>query len=149
MPDVYENKYLNSNRSKPWAFEEPGPDIVSISLGTNDLSDGDGIHARAPFNRESFIQNYILFIETIYRHYPDTKIVLLSSPILSGSKRTMLEDCLTEISRHFKDGALPKEIPVFFYDSIFASGCDGHPGKEDHEQMAELLYPFFNGLLSD
>jgi len=48
MPDVYENLYLNKDNSKPYNFDFQ-PDIVSICLGTNDLSDGDGKKTRLPF----------------------------------------------------------------------------------------------------
>lgn len=148
LPEVYENTYLNTDKTNTWTFSTPGPDLVSISLGTNDLSDGDGIHYRPPFNKEVFIRKYIGFIETIYNHYPETRIALLSSPVLSGNQRSILEECLWEIRDHFRQAATPKEIHVFLFNTTFTSGCDGHPGKADHEQMADLLVPFFSGLLN-
>ena len=65
IPDVYENLYLNKDTSKPYNFPFQ-PDLVSICLGTNDLSDGDGTKPRLPFNEEKYISNYIDFIKTVY-----------------------------------------------------------------------------------
>lgn len=65
--------YLNTDSTKVWKFSSTAPDVVSICLGTNDLSDGDGIKVRQPFDEEQFLQRYISFIQTIYKCYPHTK----------------------------------------------------------------------------
>jgi hypothetical protein len=49
IPDVYENLYLDTDTSKPYDFVFK-PDIDSICLGTNELSNGDGLKQRLPFN---------------------------------------------------------------------------------------------------
>ena len=75
---------------------------MSICLGTNDLSDGDGIKTRLPFKRENFLTNYIAFVNTVPSHYPEAKIVLLNSPMIVGDKNDILVSCLTEVQSHFK-----------------------------------------------
>jgi hypothetical protein len=149
MPDVYQNRYLDTDTTKLWEFSSPAPDVVSICLGTNDFSDGDGTKVRQPFDEERFINGYISFILTIYGYYPNTKIALLSSPILSGDKRKALETCLLKIQQHFSQLPDPRDISTYFFNRTFSSGCSGHPDKNDQILMADLLLPFVSGLLED
>jgi len=147
MPDVYPNTYLNTDTTKKWAFPSPAPDVVSICLGTNDFSEGDGIHERKPLDEGQFIRQYISFIQTIYRHYPKTRIALLSSPVFAGEKKELLESCLLKIQQQFVQLPDPKLISLYFFNRTFSSGCTGHPDKNEQKQMADLLMPFFSGLL--
>ena len=143
MPQVYENLYLNTDSSKKYAFKTQ-PDVVSICLGTNDMSDGDGVKNRLPFNEEKYTENYINFVETIYSHYPNTKVVLLNSPMVSGDKNTTLVSCLKNVKDHFKD----KEIKIFEFDELLVNGCNYHPSIQDHKVIATQLLPFFKQVLN-
>lgn len=42
MPEVYSDLYLNAEGKKLYDSKSFNPDLVSICLGTNDFSDGDG-----------------------------------------------------------------------------------------------------------
>jgi hypothetical protein len=148
MPMVYENRYLNTDGSKKWDFSSFTPNVVSICLGTNDLSDGDGIHVRHPFDATIFTSKYIKFLETIYSHYPETQIALLGSPMITGEKDSILIKCLTNVKNHF-EGTNHKPITIFQFDGITPHGCDSHPDIEDHMQMAEQLIPFYQQLLGE
>jgi hypothetical protein len=121
------------------------PDITSICLGTNDLSGGDGIKARLPFDSKKFTENYINFVQLIYRRYPDTKIVLMNSPMLTGENNEILMTCLRKVQSHFVD----KKIELFEFDQNYVDGCSYHPSVADHKAMASRLSPFFNRLLTD
>lgn len=149
MPDVYKNTYLNTDTTKLWGFSSPAPDVVSICLGTNDFSEGDGLHERKPFDDGQFIRHYISFIQTLYRLYPKTKIALLSSPVFAGGKKEKLENCLLKIWEYFRQLPDPKLISLYFFNRTYSSGCTGHPDKNDQRQMADLLVPFFSGLLKE
>ena len=144
MPQVYENLYLDSNNSKKYDFLIK-PDLVSICLGTNDMSDGNGIKPRLDFNKEKFITNYSEFIKTIYGHYPNTKIALLTSPMISGERGDVLLKCLQTIRDNFKDEHF---IEIFELDAIEPNSCSSHPNIEDHRIMAEQLLPFYKKLLN-
>lgn len=148
MPMVYENRYLNTDASKKWDFSSFTPDIVSIALGTNDFSNGDGIHERHPFDKGLFTSTYIKFVETLYSHYPETQIALLTSPMVTGEKDSLLVQCLTNVKNHFA-GTSHKPIAIFEFDEITPHGCDSHPDINDHMQMAEQLIPFYQQLLGD
>ena len=149
MPDVYKNKYLNPDSTKTLDISSVAPDVVSICLGTNDFSGGDGIKVRQPFDQEQFIQRYISFIGAIYGYYPKTRIALLSSPILNGEKRIVLEQCLVKVQQHFAQLPDSKIISLYYFDRTFSSGCTGHPDKNDQIRMADRLVPFFAGLLKN
>ena len=148
MPDVYENLYLNKDNSKPYDFSFQ-PDIVSICLGTNDLSDGDGIKPRLPFNEEKYISNYINFIKTVYSHTPKTQIVLLTSPMVSGERNITLVKCLKKVIASFDNDKEHKEIVLFEYEPMEPKGCGYHPDIEDHKIMASQLESFFKNLLDE
>ncbi len=147
MPDVYENRYLNTDSTKRWDFSQFTPDIVSIALGTNDFSDGDGVHERLPFDSERFTAEYIAFVEKIYSHYPSTQVALLTSPMLSGEKAGLLLDCLNNVKAHFDQNQSLKPIAIYQFEGVVPHGCDFHPDKKDQEQMAEAVAPFFQQLL--
>jgi lysophospholipase L1-like esterase len=148
IPEVYENLYLNKDNSKPYNFNFQ-PDLVSICLGTNDLSEGDGKKTRLPFNEEKFVSNYFEFIKTVYKHAPNTRIVLLSSPMLSGERNLILIKCLKKVILAFENDTTHKKIELFQFQPMTPKGCDTHPNIEDDKVMAEQLFPYFKQLLNE
>lgn len=143
MLEVYENLYLNKSDDRPYSFDVK-PDVVSICLGTNDLSSGDGIKDRLPFNRTVFVSNYVAFVKTVRSHYADAQILLLSSSIVHGDNHKVFVECLNEIKRALQPEI---EVDVFDLEPFTASGCTGHPSIEDHQRIAEALIPTFESLL--
>lgn len=148
MPQVYENLYLNLDSSKKRDFATHQPDIVSICLGTNDFSDGDGINERLPFDAQTFTNTYIEFVKTILKYYPKTQIALLNSPMISGEKNETFVECLNKVKNYFADSSY-KPFAIFEFESITPHGCDFHPDINDHMQMADQLYPFYSKLLQE
>lgn len=146
MPDVYENLYLNKDTSKKFDAKYQ-PDLVSIGLGTNDLSDGDGRKPRLPFNEKKYVSNYVNFIKKIYKRYPKTRIVLITSPMISGKKNTVLVKCLKEVISDFASDKTHKPIELFEFKPMTPQGCGNHPDISDHRQMAQQLEPVFKRLL--
>ncbi|MGB6152940.1 MAG: GDSL-type esterase/lipase family protein [Pricia sp.] len=152
VPEVYGNVYLDGHGQKPHDFSAFTPDIVSIGLGTNDLSEGDGLKERKPFDASKFVKRYIGFIESIYSRYPDTQIVLMNSPMVSGDKNSILVDCLDKVKTHFdtteitKSVSSQKPIVLFSFSRTYQNGCSTHPNIEDHAKMAEELLPVYKRL---
>jgi GDSL-like Lipase/Acylhydrolase. len=148
MPQVYEKADLNINHSELWNFNQYHPVIVSIALGTNDFSNGDGVHKRDPFDSSIFISNYVRFIQLVKSKYPDAKIALLNSPMVAGNRGILFNLCLVSIKRII-DGSYPGSYPVslFYFKPMVARGCAGHPSVEDHGIMANEVYSFFKDLL--
>ena len=148
IPDVYENLYLDTDKSKPYDFKFQ-PDLVSICLGTNDLSDGDGKKPRLPFNEEKYVSNYIEFIKTVYKHAPNTRIVLLNSPMVSGDRNVTLVNCLKKVIQAFEKDSAHKPIALFEFQPMIPKGCNTHPDIEDDKVMADQLIPYFKQLLNE
>lgn len=146
MPQVYENLYLNEDTLKPYSFELK-PDLVSICLGTNDMSEGDGQKERLPFNPEKYVANYINFIKKVYGHYPNTKILLLNSPMVDGKGNDILVDCLEKVQEFYKKEN--KNISIAKFDQLYVGGCGYHPSVEDNKEMANYLLPYYKEILEN
>jgi len=149
MPAVYENLYLTKDASKPkydFAFQ---PDIISIALGTNDFSNGDGTKERLPFSPEKYVFNYINFIKMIYAHNPNAQLVLTNSPMVNGEKAIVFEECLNKIKTEFDSDKTHKPILIFKFKPMTPSGCSGHPNIEEHKIMAAEYGPFLKNLLNE
>ena len=150
MPKVYEKTDFQEGGVRNWDFKTYDPRIVSIALGTNDFSDGDGIKPRLPFDSVTFVRNYIGFVHLVRLKYPKARIALLSSPMLNGNKRELLQHCLMAVKTQIDQTDLSK-IPVdlFFFKPMQARGCGGHPNLEDHAILADELKPFYQRLLNE
>ncbi|QDW23018.1 SGNH/GDSL hydrolase family protein [Flavobacterium sp. KBS0721] len=149
MPDVYQNLYLTKDNSKPqydFAFQ---PDIISIALGTNDFSGGDGKKERLPFNAEKYVSNYINFIKMLYKHNPKAQIVITNSPMINGQNAIVFEDCLNKVKAAFAEDKTHKPILIFKFKPMTPKGCSGHPDVADHKVLAQEYAPFLKKLLNE
>jgi len=148
MPQVYGKTDFQKESSRNWDFTKYAPGIVSIALGTNDLSNGDGKTPRTPFDSTKFVNAYIGFVNLVKSKYPNAQIVLLNSPMVSGQSNKLLQNCLntikSTIDNLYRSG---KPVAVFFCKPMKARGCSGHPSVEDHALLADELFPFFKSLL--
>ena len=148
MPQVYDKANFQVGSSRIWDFTKYSPQIVSIALGRNDLSQGDGKNQRPAFDSVKFVDAYIDFVQFVKSKYPKAQIVFLNSPMVAGDRNILLQNCLTAIkekidSLHSSD----KPVALFFFNSMKARGCTGHPSVEDHAILANELFPFFKNLL--
>ena len=148
MPDVYNNLYLIKENKTPFTNDFQ-PDFVSIALGTNDLSEGDGKKLRLPFNEEKYVANYTEFIKNIYQRYPKTRIILLTSPMVNGERNIILVNALQKVIKNFESDKNHKPIILFQYQPMAPKGCGYHPSMEDDKTMAGQLYATFKKLLDE
>lgn len=148
MPHVYEKADFQELSTRFWNFTTFQPQIISIALGTNDYSKGDGVKPRLPFDSSTFVNNYIKFVQLVKSKQPQAQIVLLSSPMVHA-EHVQFENCLTAVKKAI-DELYPKDKPValYFFAPMKARGCSGHPNVEDHQLMAQELVPFFKKLLA-
>ena len=148
MQDVYEKLSLTETDKRNYDFNSNIPEIVSIALGTNDFSKGDGIKARLPFDSMRFTNNYIQFIKLVKSKYPEAKIALLTSPAVGNENAAKHYRYLLHVKTEI-DAMYPASFPVsvFAATPIKTQGCTGHPGVEDHASIAKALVPFFRQLL--
>ena len=150
LPQQYNQTYLVLDSVQKWDFSRKQPDIVSIALGTNDLSLGDGKTMRLPFDSTLFVNTYFDFIKTIYSHSPNTQFLLLNSPMVAGERGVLLTNCLKAVQEKAAD-ELPemKNIKVFEFTAVSATGCSGHPNAAEHALMAQQLLPFMRKVVED
>lgn len=148
MPQVYENADFQVTSSSRWKFAAYSPKVVSISLGTNDFSQGNGKKERESFDSTRFIKAYVDFVQVVKSHYPAAQIALLSSPMIGGEAGVVFRNCLLSVKAKV-DALNPSEKPValFFFQPMQASGCTGHPSVEEHAIMAGQLVPFYQKLI--
>ncbi|MBC7850580.1 MAG: GDSL family lipase [Chitinophagaceae bacterium] len=142
MREAYESAYLDRDSSVRWNFNDYQPDLVSICLGTNDLSDGDGKNPRKPFDSTVFVNSYLDLLRIVYHRYPNAKLALLTSPMISGEKATLFFRCLNRIKLKAEAIHAGKKIAIFDFPAMTPHGCSYHPDARDHEIMANLLKPF-------
>ncbi|KGO88626.1 GDSL family lipase [Flavobacterium rivuli WB 3.3-2 = DSM 21788] len=148
MPDVYENLYLNKDTTKPYAFGF-NQDITCIALGTNDFSKGDGKKSRLPFNEDTYVSNYVNFIQTVYKHAPDTRIILLDSPMVTGENAATFAKCLNKVKDAVNAQKHHKPVTIFTFSAITPHGCGFHPEIEDDKLMALQLAPYLKKVLNE
>lgn len=143
MPDVYDNLGLTTDSTLKYE-QNKSPDIISIALGTNDFSDGDGEKDRSEFSEDAFISSYINFLERLIQIHPGAEIVLLNSPMLDATNKEILTQCLNKVKSNFPN----QSITLFKYQPMDPGGCTYHPDIKDHQQMANQLLPVFTQLLN-
>jgi lysophospholipase L1-like esterase len=148
MPETYNKIYLNKDSASLWNPGNFMPDLVSVCLGTNDFSDGDGSYDRPPLDSAEFVKAYISFLETIRSKYPDAQICCLSSPMLDGRKNVLMHNYLSAVIKYMKEIRKDKMIHMFEFSRPYTNGCSYHPDKEDHKKMAEELFPFFKNVMN-
>jgi lysophospholipase L1-like esterase len=149
MPQVYERAALQVGDGRVWDFTKERPVIVNIALGTNDLSRGDGVRARLPFDSVAFVETYVKFVRLVKSKDPAAQIVLLSSPMEHGAEGQLLERCIRAVKKRI-DALHPvgKRVAVFVFTPMVPRGCGYHPSVEDHAIMAKELAPFIKRLLA-
>mgnify|MGYP001008668774 CR=1 FL=1 len=148
MPMVCEHTDFQYKSPRKWDFNTYSTEVVSIALGTNDLSIGDGRIPRTKFDSTLFVHQYMAFITSIKMHYPKTQIALLSSPLVNGENNELLRRMLLRI-KALADGLYPndKKVVYHFFEPMMAHGCSGHPNVEEQEKLANKLTPFFRELV--
>jgi lysophospholipase L1-like esterase len=148
MPDVYEKLYLNRDSAVPYNFGF-NQDVTCIALGTNDFSNGDGKKERLPFNEDKYVANYINFINTVYKHAPNTRIILLGSPMVTGGNAETFTKCLKKVETAVNSKKGHKPVSVFNFKAVIPHGCGSHPEIEDDKLMAAQLAPYLKNVLNE
>ncbi len=149
LMDVYESVFLTAAADDPrWDFHTWPADIITILLGTNDMSDGDSVTPRLPFDSTQFIFRYVAFLKMISSNYPDATFVLLQVTNPEAEKMEALQKCHLEIKQKAEaEIAGIKPIILYTFSPLSLDGCGGHPSVKEHEKMAKELMPVIQKLL--
>lgn len=146
VPDVYDNLYLSTDSTKTYTAKDFNPELISINLGTNDLSDGDGQHERLAFSVDDYVGAYIEFVQHLIDTRDNPKIAILDSPMISGEKEEILHRSLDSVASYFETKG--KKIHVFDFETIPETGCGAHPSIEEDKMMADQITPFYEEILA-
>jgi lysophospholipase L1-like esterase len=147
VPAFYDNLYLNGDSTKPWPGNRYIPDLVTICLGTNDNSLGDGSYDRKPLDSATFVNKYIDFINHIHNRYPKATICLINSPVFSDDDRAKFKGYLEAVVNSIKTTTPFKKTYSFTYQQVYNKGCSGHPNVREQQQMADELRPFLKEIM--
>lgn len=127
MPQVFDNINMFSD-TIAWDFKSYQPGVVTVCLGQN-----DGIQDSA-----AFCNNYVSFMHQLRKHYPNTKFLLLSSPMADKKLRNFLRSSINEVaSRLKKEGE--QKLFTHVFEKQYTAGCDSHPSKKEHKVIADEL----------
>ena len=148
MPQVYDNLYLNNDTIKAWNTRNIHPNLVSICLGQNDFSDGEGPQPRAALDSTQFANDYIGFLKRIRKQYPEAEIACISSPMIGGTKKIKLYSYLSSIVQYMRNKENDTKIYVFEFSQSYNKGCAWHPSREDHLAIAAELLPFYRKIMN-
>lgn len=150
VPQQYQSAYLRLDSTRRWDFSAWQPDVVTIALGTNDMSPGDRTKPRDSFDSARFVTTYVDFVRSVVTNYPNTQVVLLTSPMMSGTRAATLYRCLQSVRKQCLDGKVTRiPLKIFEFREMKATGCTGHPLIPEHQEMARQLTPFLEMLKSE
>jgi hypothetical protein len=167
VPQLWETRTVASDfEGYKWDFatEKPEdvPQVVFISLGTNDFSrdtkepatdparlEGDNIPDRDmdnPAERENFYLAYLDLVKKVRTRRPDAHIFIATPPMVTDqfpidNARSFIRDILRRIVR---DQEAIGDFKVYQMDLVeqgfrYGLGCDYHPNLEVHRIMAKQL----------
>ncbi|KAF0201772.1 MAG: GDSL family [Bacteroidetes bacterium] len=149
VPSLYQSAYLNADSLQKRDFSTWKPDWIIIALGTNDLSEGDGVTPRKPFDSTRFVNAYFQFLQNLVSLQPQARFALLTSPMVEKEKDILFHSCLIAVQQKFTERYPQRPKPeIHHYPAITASGCSGHPDEDEHKQMAESLKGFLISVIN-
>ncbi len=131
MPEVYDKIALSTNQiAYDFAYV---PDIVTVCLGQNDGQQ----------DSTAFCTAYVDFVHTLRAHYPEARIVLLSSPMADEELTAWMKRMLPAIAQASAD----ERTSYFFFSRSWNSGGGTHPDMNEHAEIAEELTAYLRSIL--
>jgi lysophospholipase L1-like esterase len=122
-----------------WDHSLYTPDVVFVSLGTNDFSLGIG---ELP-EREEFVSTYVRFVRAIRARHPEAHVFLSDGAIVNDEadpkrpQKTVLRGYLTETARRLGDA----RVHLAFSRHYPGDAQNAHPTGGQHAAMACDLEP--------
>lgn len=118
-----------------WPHASYQPELILISLGTNDFSLGIGPLPA----REHFVRVYTEFVKGLQKRYPGAHIVLTEGAIVNDvsdparPQKTRLREYIAATVEATDNGRV-HQLPSRHYPG---DACDAHPTGDQHQRMAE------------
>ena len=136
MPQVFDKVSVRESTLK-WDFSKYQPDAITLCLGQN-----DGVQ-----DSTKFAEEYVKFIATVRGHYPQTQIILITSPMADAKLRATMERNITGIVNEMRRKG-DSNVDRFFFSRGFNKGCGGHPDLTDHQLIAAELSAYLKTKLN-
>lgn len=138
-PQFFDLAVPDDHAPPRWDHAAYVPDVVVVSLGTNDFNLALG---ELPA-REEYVAAYVAFARAIRAHYPRAQIFLTEGAIVSDEtdpqrpQKTVLRAYLAETARRLGDANL-HVVEARHYPG---DACNPHPTRDQHAAMAQDLEP--------
>ncbi|GAC1661844.1 MAG: SGNH/GDSL hydrolase family protein [Candidatus Acidiferrum sp.] len=145
-PQLFDLAVPEEQSPHPWNHAAYIPDVVVVSVGSNDFSLGIGDFPE----REEWVNAYVRFVRAIRGRYPAAFIFLTDGAIThdtadgSRPQRSTLTSYIKETARRLADPL------VRVYESRYYPGDadDAHPTRPQHAAMAHDIEPIIRSALS-
>jgi lysophospholipase L1-like esterase len=148
-PQIFDLAVADDRPRAFWDHAGYIPDLVVVSLGTNDFNLALGDFPA----REEFVTAYVAFARAIRARYPAAAIILTEGAIVSDQQtdpqipqrpqKTVLREYLAETARRLAD----PRIQVFPSQHYPGDACNPHPTREQHAAMARDLEPLIRRMI--
>ncbi|MCH9687775.1 MAG: hypothetical protein K0V04_40470 [Deltaproteobacteria bacterium] len=130
VPQLYPRS-VPADPSSTWDYAWQ-PDLVAISLGTNDFStDNDP-------TQELFVSTYEQFMADVRSNYPDAFFLVLA-PLLQGNEQNIVDGYIAEVIANRAAAGDTNMAYANINVPWIGVGCNQHPTVATHEAMAELF----------
>jgi hypothetical protein len=122
-----------------WDHARYQPDVVIVSLGTNDFNLGLGA---LPTEAE-YVPAYVAFVRTILAAYPRTRVFLTEGAIVNDEadparpQKTVLRRYIARTVQELRSD----RVSAVDSNQYPGDACDSHPTGEQHASMARDLEP--------
>jgi lysophospholipase L1-like esterase len=124
-----------ANRA-PWGSSKWVPDGIVVSLGTNDFN----LQKTRPLDGETFVGDYARFLVTLRSHYPNAFILVTEGAIVTDPLlRSYVQDAVSRTNDARIQWVKANHYP--------GNGCDAHPTRAQHQQIADDLEPVLRKTL--
>ncbi len=136
-PQLFEVAVPTDTRASRWDHAGYVPDLVVVSVGTNDFNLALG----ALPEREAFVVAYVDFVRAIRARAPNAQILLTEGAIVNDEvdparpQKTILRAYIAETVRRLGDPRV-QAVPATHYPG---DACNEHPTAAQHAAMARDL----------
>jgi lysophospholipase L1-like esterase len=137
-PQFFDLAVPDETDAPAWRHSTYIPDVVVISIGTNDFTLGIPTFP----DHAEWVATYVRFVYAIRAAYPSAHIVLTDGSLVNDNdparpQKTVLNSYLLEIAARVTD----RRVHIFTSRHYTGDLSDGHPTAEQHAAMARDLEP--------
>jgi quinoprotein glucose dehydrogenase len=144
-PQFFDLAVPDEKSAPIWLHSSYIPDVVVVSLGTNDFSLGIG----ALPEREEWVSSYVRFVQAIRTDYPEAHVFLTDGAIVNDAddparpQKSVLNSYLKEASARLAD----PRIHIFESRHYPGDPTDLHPTAAQHAAMARDIEPIIPAVV--